>query len=252
MILQRHVLEFAIAAWLLSLGVQNVSAQTLEIQEEITGFIVEERDPFGFLSWTWRWANILNTEIDIVGFGERKSLHRTLGSINEEFAKRGRGIRGEVDLAAFANKGTGLDDVVMDLSNLPERVTLSRLLVAILDQLPDQDATIVLGHSHFEITTLQVAGRRGISFHLARRIAPVARIWFWAGIACAAVYLLLRAPAVMRKPENRLAACVWLLLKIVAVGLFWPAWLVVFVTGMIWKPIRPTPDTNVAADTQLA
>jgi len=153
---------------------RHVSAQTLEIQEEVAGSLVKA-DPtgIGYLKWVWRWANVLGTEIDTTQFQGPVTLKEALDVAYDHCADKEIELNILIDHRAFGKRPEHeqLLDVEVNLSALPKRVPLSRLFMEMLDHLPEEDATIVLHYTFLEITTVREAGRSGLSFHIARRIA---------------------------------------------------------------------------------
>lgn len=205
------------------------SAQTLEVQEEGFGLLQAEPTGIDYFKWVWRWANILSTEIDTTQFRGPLTFKEGLGIAYEQCQDKGIELPILVDHAAFVGKVTDnkVYDVPMEITGLPKRVPLSRLLMEMLDQLPDADATIVVRNSYLEITTVRAVGRSGLSFHIARRIAPIVRFWSLAGLVAALAFVAFRAWSVWRPADGRLFGLVVLMLGGVLVWLFWPIWLVI-------------------------
>lgn len=225
------VCAFGIGAFFPSVA----SAQTLEVLEERTGGVEADPTGIGYFKWVWRWANILSTEIDTTQFRGPLTFMEALGIAYDQCASKGIELQILVDRAALVEKVEGDDvaDVRMEFSGLPNRVPLSRLLMEMLDQLPEADATIVVRNTYLEITTIRAAGRSGLSFHIARRIAPIVRCWSLAGLAAALAFLFVRAPSVWRRPDGRFLGFIVMILCGGLVWLFWPIWLVATVVGLL-------------------
>lgn len=208
----------------------TVSAQTLEVQEEIAGTL-RQADPtgLGYLKWVWRWAKILSSEVDLTQSQGPLTFKEALGIAYEQCQDKGIELQILVDRAALVEKMKGGDifDLRMEFADLPKRVPLSRLLMEMLDQIPDADATIVVRNTYLEITTVRAAGRSGLSFQVARRVAPIVRFWSLAGMVAALAFVAFRAWSVWRRPDGRLFGLVVLILGGVLVWLFWPIWLVI-------------------------
>src|SRR5262245_22106869 len=165
-----------------------------------------EPSGIGYFKWVWRWANILSTEIDTTQFQGLVTLKEALDVAYDHCAAKEIELNILIDHRGFGKRPEHdeLFDLQVDLSALPKRVPLSRLFIEVLGQLPAEDATIVLRHTYVEITTVRAAGRSGLSFHIARRIAPVVRFWWWAGLAAALIFLTIRMRGIWRRPEGRL------------------------------------------------
>lgn len=225
--------------WATLCSLETVRAQTLEVQEEIFG-LLQEPSFIDRLKRIWRLAEVLSTEVELQDLKGPVSIKDALGMIHDQFAVKGVRLKLLIDQSSFQENKDGFDqpsfsEQTVDFSGLPQRVVLSRVLMEMLDQLPYPNATVVIRDSWegnwLEFTTVQAAGRQGLSFHVARRIAPTVRFWLNAGLVCALAFLVIRAPAIWRRSNARLAGLILLIPRAAVVYLFWPAWLVVIGVG---------------------
>lgn len=207
---------------------ERVAAQTPEIQEEITGFLQPE-PPLGmdYLKWAWRWAEILDTEVDTTPCREPRTLSETVTVLADQLSAMGIDLRIHVDQRNLETDSQQPDCLIwrVDLSATPQRVKLGQFLIGLLDQLPCKNGAVRLGRGWLEITTTRVAAGQDRSFHLLRRGACAARYWLLLASICTAIYVLPMTAALWRRNERRLVGTASLVGGAAAVFLFWPIWL---------------------------
>ena len=76
---RRILISLLCAAWLSAMAPKRVSAQTVEIQEGIAQILEQDRLSWlNYLNWAWRWAHLLNTELDTTKLKETLTLRDAL------------------------------------------------------------------------------------------------------------------------------------------------------------------------------
>jgi len=225
---------------------RELRAQTVEIHEEITSRL-EQSSWLGPLKWAWRWAHVLGAEVNLAEFDGPMPLKGVLDVAYDQLSAHCIQLDFLIDSAELDKDA---DDsclkCMIDLSKLPRRVTLHRLLVEALKQLPQRQATVLVRPTYLEITTVQAAQGRDRSFYFLGGAAPIAKVWLLLAALCTLLFLGLRAPGICRRSERKATGLLGLLARGGLVFLFWPVWLVA--CGVALLRDKSVPSSTIQND----
>lgn len=159
------IVRFPIAIYLL---IAMHGTLTAQVQDVLEG------PDFGLTAEEYaRMAQVLSTSVELKELATAVSLKDALGRLINRLDARGAELVILVDTSAFEREASRMDvySVPVKMQGLPDAVTADAFLHHVIEQIPGEQARLVVHRNHVEVTTRRAVDLDGVPNLLEWRIA---------------------------------------------------------------------------------